>query len=120
MCAVNPCDRCVLFDIFNEISALELINERHAPCNKTSRLVHGFFETGSRRTRRGPAPLQLYCFGVSGDSYWIITEQCATSLAEWRRSHIVAVPGEHDSGPTLMVARYLVYFRLFAEVSHYH
>lgn len=111
--ALNPCDRCILYDVYTEVTALEILNDHHAPRSS----AHEDCDPPCK----GPTPLKLHCYGMSNGGYWIVTEECATSLGEWRRSQNQIVAGatsecsSHSFAQT--VARSLTYLRLFSEVS---
>lgn len=71
-------DRCVLHDIFNEITCLEEFRLEHCVTD-------------------------LYDYGVSEDSYYIVMKRYATSLREWR---LKQAPNMHDN-----LSLYLSIFR---------
>jgi serine/threonine protein kinase len=68
---VSAQDRCVTFDVFSEVSALET-------------LAHS------------PYVCRLYDYGISGGKFWLVMERCRSSLKAWRTEQMPAKPSDKD------------------------
>jgi serine/threonine protein kinase len=68
---VSPHDRCVTFDVFSEVSALESLSHSPYVC-------------------------QLYDYGISGGKFWLVMERCRSSLKAWRTEQMPAEVSDKD------------------------
>ena len=73
-------DRCVVFDVFHEVSALERAGAAAAAVSSSSPSL--------------PSPIacRLLGYGVTHHHYWLVFERCAHSLGAWCRDVTPAAP----------------------------
>jgi serine/threonine protein kinase len=74
-------DRCVVYDVYREVSALERVSAAAAAA-----------VSSSPPSSPSPIACRLLDYGVTHHHYWLVFERCAHSLGAWCRDATPAAP----------------------------